>query len=179
MQKQNFQKNKVDIGKAAFFVISPFCSPYSICLDIGFWEDSFVWTCYAFNHSTINYKTILQFFKEKVFVFQKICFNIEVFKTFKISSDYHMKNAGNTKYSSFRRTYALSVGFKMKPLRKSILCYGKNQLKLCCKSCRKEQLFTFHLFDELLYSNTLFNLSLIEIYALIELVFSTYEKCLI
>ena len=34
--KQNFQKNKVVTGKTPFFVIGPFCSHHSICLNIGF-----------------------------------------------------------------------------------------------------------------------------------------------
>ena len=32
---------------------------HSICLNIGFWEGSFVWICYAFNLSTFKYKTVL------------------------------------------------------------------------------------------------------------------------
>ena len=36
----------------------------------------------------------------------------------------------------FRGTYALSVGFEMKPLRKSVFqCGDKNQLKFCCITC--------------------------------------------
>ena len=61
-----FSKN-VDTGKTAFFVIGQFCTPHSICLNIGSWELSFVWICYACNRSTFNYETILNFFKEKVF----------------------------------------------------------------------------------------------------------------
>ena len=34
--KQNFQKNKVVTGKTLFFVIVPFCTSHSICLNIGF-----------------------------------------------------------------------------------------------------------------------------------------------
>ena len=61
-------------------------------------------------------------------------------KTLKIYSDCHIKNADLSNEAPFsksivlffRRTYAFSVGFKMKPLRKSVfLCYGKSQLKLC------------------------------------------------
>ena len=37
MLKQNFQKNTVDTGKTTFFVIDPFCTPHSICLNIGQW----------------------------------------------------------------------------------------------------------------------------------------------
>ena len=48
--KQNYQKkNKVVTGKTPFFVIGPFCTPHSICLNIGFWQGSFVWKCYIFN----------------------------------------------------------------------------------------------------------------------------------
>ena len=43
--KQNFQKNKVFTGKTPLFVIGPFCTPYSVCLKIGFWQGSFVWKC--------------------------------------------------------------------------------------------------------------------------------------
>ena len=34
--KQNLQKNKVVTGKTPFFVIGPFCTHRSICLNIGF-----------------------------------------------------------------------------------------------------------------------------------------------
>ena len=34
--KQNFRKRKVVTGKTLFFVIGPFCTPHSICLNIGF-----------------------------------------------------------------------------------------------------------------------------------------------
>ena len=34
--------NKVVIGKTPFFVIGPFCTYHSICLNIGFLEGSFV-----------------------------------------------------------------------------------------------------------------------------------------
>ena len=40
--KQNFQKNKVVTGKTLFFVIGPFCTHHSICLNIGFCYISFV-----------------------------------------------------------------------------------------------------------------------------------------
>ena len=57
----------------------------------------------------------------------------------------------------------------MKPVRKSISqCEGKNQLKLCCKSCWKEQLFNLaiYLMNHLAQTSILFN-----IYSL------TFEKC--
>ena len=34
--KQNFQKNQVVTGKTPTFVIGPFCTHHSICLNIGF-----------------------------------------------------------------------------------------------------------------------------------------------
>ena len=34
--KQNFQKNKVATGKTLFFVIGPFCTHDSVCLNSGF-----------------------------------------------------------------------------------------------------------------------------------------------
>ena len=49
-----FQKNKVVSGKSAFFVIGPFCTPRSICLNIGFWQGSFVWKCCDFICGTLN-----------------------------------------------------------------------------------------------------------------------------
>ena len=36
-----FLKNEVFSGKNPFFVISPFCTSYSICLNIGFCQGSF------------------------------------------------------------------------------------------------------------------------------------------
>ena len=41
--KQTFQKNKVVTGKTPLFVIGPFCSHYSVCLNIGFGQSSFEW----------------------------------------------------------------------------------------------------------------------------------------
>ena len=62
--KQNFRKRKVVTGKTPFFVIGQFCTPHSICLNIGFWQSSFVWKCYVVNLSTFNYKMVLQLFKK-------------------------------------------------------------------------------------------------------------------
>ena len=47
--KTKFLKKEGDYtGKILFFVIGQFCIPHSICLNIGFWESSFV------NLSTFN-----------------------------------------------------------------------------------------------------------------------------
>ena len=87
-------------------------------------------------------------FLKKVFVFQKICFKVKVLKTFKISTECHIKACRSLKWRAilkipttvFRRTYALSAGFKMKPPRKSVFqCLDKKQPKLCSKNCWREQ----------------------------------------
>ena len=40
--------------KTPFFVIVSFCSPYSICLNTGFWQGRFVWKCCGFGRSIFN-----------------------------------------------------------------------------------------------------------------------------
>ena len=67
---------------------------------------------------------LLQFFK-KIFLFHKIYFKVEVLKTFKTSIDYHIKACRSLKRRVFQKflvpfPYALSAGFKMKLLRKSV-----------------------------------------------------------
>ena len=71
--KQIFQKNKVVTGKTPLFVIGPFCSLYSICLNIGFWQNSFEWKWCVFSLTGFNYKRVLQFF-EKGFRFTENLF---------------------------------------------------------------------------------------------------------
>ena len=67
------QKIKVVTGKTPFIVIGPFRILHSFCLDIGFWQGSFVLKCCVFNLRGFNYKTLLQFF-EKDFCFSKDLF---------------------------------------------------------------------------------------------------------
>ena len=64
--KQNFQKNKVFTSKTPFFVTGPFFTHHSICLNIGFWYDSFVWNWYVLNLNLtgFNQRKILQFFEK-------------------------------------------------------------------------------------------------------------------
>ena len=45
-----FKKPKVVGGKTTFSVIGTFCTTYSICLNICFWQGNFGWKCCAFNH---------------------------------------------------------------------------------------------------------------------------------
>ena len=122
-----FQKNKVVTGKTPPFVIGPFCSCHSICLNIDFWQSCFEWKWCVFNFSGFNWNTVLQFF-EKGFRFPKICFKVKVLNTFETFTDCHIKSWRSLKRRAilkipstiFRRTYALSVGIKMKTLRKSV-----------------------------------------------------------
>ena len=68
----NFTK-KVVTGKTSLFVIDPFCSWHSICLNIGFWQSSFEWKWCVFNLSGFNSKMLLQFC-EKGFFFPENLF---------------------------------------------------------------------------------------------------------
>ena len=52
--EQIFRKNKLVTGKTPLFVIDPFCSHHSICLDIGFWQSRFEWKWCVFNLSGFN-----------------------------------------------------------------------------------------------------------------------------
>ena len=67
----------------------PFCTSHSVCLNIDL-HISFVWKCRVFNLNTFS-------FLKRVFVFQKTCFKSEVLKTFKISSDCHIKTCQSLK----------------------------------------------------------------------------------
>ena len=109
-------------------------------------------------------------FLKKIFVIQKICSKVKVLKTVKISNDCHIKTSRSRLRNGgifwkilvpfFRKLDALSVGIKMKPLRKTVLlCSNKNQLKFCRKTSWKDQTFIFtvyliilmnHLFDSLI-----------------------------
>ena len=72
----SFQKNGGTQWQSSFFVIDPFCTPHSVCLNIGFWQGRFLWKCCAFICSTLNWKTLLQFFK-KSFSFSENLFQIQ------------------------------------------------------------------------------------------------------
>ena len=60
--KQDFQKNKGVTGKTPFYVIGPFCTHHSICLNIGFWYGSFVSKWCVSSLSAFNEKKGIQFF---------------------------------------------------------------------------------------------------------------------
>ena len=83
----------------------------------------------AFSILALSTKKSYSSFLTKVFVFQKICFKVKLLKTFQ--KCYIKKHADLSKgelfwkslEQFFRRTYALFVGFKMKPLRQSVFRY--------------------------------------------------------
>ena len=107
--------------------------------NIGFWYGSFARKRCILVFST---KKWYSSFLKEVFVFQKICFKVKVLKMFKISTDCHIKhidlpNRGlflKSLVPFFRRTYALFVGFKMKPL-SVFQCQNRKQIKFCRKAC--------------------------------------------
>ena len=59
--KQNSSKKKVVSGKTLIFVISSFCIFHSICLNIGYWQSSFLWRFCVFNVRIFYYETLLHF----------------------------------------------------------------------------------------------------------------------
>ena len=70
-------------------LISPFCAPHSICLNISLWLVSFVRKCRSSSTPVVVRKVVVlpskkQYFRflKKVFVFQKTCFKVKVFKAF-------------------------------------------------------------------------------------------------
>ena len=119
MLKLNFLK-KVVSGKTALFKIGLFFTPHSIFLNIGFKQGSFVGKQGTFSSITFSWKTVPQFFKKDFRFFKKNLFQSKALKMFKIFSDCLIKTYLALR---FRETYGLSIGFKIKPLRRSVfLC---------------------------------------------------------
>ena len=122
--KQIFQKNKLATGKnSTLCVIGPFCGRYSICLNIGFWQSSFEWKWCVFNFSGGT-----PVFWKKFLFSRKFVSKLKYWKRLKLSliathKHAYLSNGGlfwKSLASFSRRTYALSIGFKMKILRKSV-----------------------------------------------------------
>ena len=95
--EKNFRKKKVATGKTLFFVVGPFCTPHSIYLNIGFWQSSLVWKCCVVN-LYFQLKNAPPVFWKGFAFFQKICFKVKKLKTFKISSDFHIKTCPSFKW---------------------------------------------------------------------------------
>ena len=71
--------------------MGPFCTPYSICL-IQLCMEMLRCQSYYF-----HLKSGTPVFLKKVFVFREICFKVVFLKTFKISSDFHIKTCQSLK----------------------------------------------------------------------------------
>ena len=74
--KQNFQKNKIVIGKTPFFVIGPFCTHHSFALTLAF-DMPVLYGNGTFSILVLSTKKQCISFLNKVFVFQKICLKVK------------------------------------------------------------------------------------------------------
>ena len=94
-------------------------------LNIDFWEGSFVYVALSIIvPSTRKLLSSCFFLKKRFSFFRKFVSKLKYWKHWKLP----------VIVTKNRRTYAPSVGFKMKPLRKSVfLCYGKNQSNYAIK----------------------------------------------
>ena len=106
---------------------------------------------------------------KKFSFFQKVCFKVKVLKPFIISSDCHKKHVHLSNGALFlkslvpfsRRTYALSVGFKMKPLsKKAFSCVKtKTSSNFAVKLVeRSNRLFSVYLRNHFFQTSLLFNI---------------------
>ena len=100
--KQNFRKNWVVTGKTPFFVIGPFCTPYSICVNIGFLQSSFavLYGNAMLSILVLSTKNRYSSFLKRVCDFQKIYFKVKVLKSFEIFSDCHIKPCRSLKWKA-------------------------------------------------------------------------------
>ena len=87
---QNFQKKKVDTGKTPFFVIGPFCTHILFALTLTS-DMAVLYGNDALSMLVLSTKKWYSSFLKRVFVFQKICLKVKLLKTFKISTDCHIK----------------------------------------------------------------------------------------
>ena len=96
--KQEFRKGKVGDGRTSFFVIGPFCTPHSFVLTLA--SDRVV----LYGNVMLSVlvlstkKRYSSFLVESVFLFQKIYVEVKVLKSFKISSDCHIKACRSLKW---------------------------------------------------------------------------------
>ena len=115
----------------------------------------------AFSNLVLSTKKRFSSFFKKVFIFQKICFKVKVLAMISTWKHVDLSNGGliwKSLVRVFRRTYALSVGFETKPLRKSVFqCKDKNQPKFCRKTYWKVQpfIFTVYLMNHIFQTSVL------------------------
>ena len=140
----------------------------SICLlNIGFWEAVLCGNI-AFSILVLSTKKRYSSLLKQVFVFLKICFKVEILKTFKIFSDYHIKTCRSLKRRAilkipstvFRRTYDFSVGFKIKPPGQGFFCVKlKPKSNFAVKVAeRSNRWFIVYLMNHLVKTYVLFNM---------------------
>ena len=98
----------------------------------------------AFSFLVLSTKKRYSRFLKKEFAFQKICFIVNVLKTFKISSDCHIKKCKSLKRSTILKIpSALIVVFKRKPLKKNNSHFAVNLAEIL-----KEATIHFYLMDQ-------------------------------
>ena len=115
--------------KSPFFVKGSFCTPYSICLNIGFWQGS-LYGNVAFSIVARSTKRMFSSFSKKVLVFLYIFFKVKLMKTFKIPSDCHIQKYGfllngglflKSRVPVFSGTFVVSLAFEKRHLRITLL----------------------------------------------------------
>ena len=131
-------------------------------------ESAFFYGNVAFSIFVLSSKKRYSSFLKKLFFLQKICFKVKVLKTSEISSDCHIKTCRSLKRrvimkipsNVFRRTYALFVGFIMKPLRQSIFCINaKPDSNFAVKVAERNNCyFSVHFINLLVQTSVLFNM---------------------
>ena len=86
-----------------FFVIRSFFTPYFVCLNLGF-DRAVLYGSIVFSVLVNSTKKEYFCFFKKVFVFQKTCLKIDIFKPFQIPSHSHIKIR-----QSFKRRAILNI----------------------------------------------------------------------
>ena len=114
-------------GETPAFVIGSFVLTIPFVLILAS-DITVLYENHAFSILVLSIKKCYSSFLKKFFVFQKVFFKVKVLKTFKTSTDCHIRTCRSLKSRFilkipstvfFRRTYTLSVGFKMEPMNKS------------------------------------------------------------
>ena len=115
---------KVVTGKIPFFVIGPFCTHHSICLLM--WQSCmemmhFQSQCFQAKNNTLIFWKMFSFSGKSA---SKLKYWIRSKFQLIVTKKHADLSSGGLLWKPLvplcRRTYALSVGFKMKPLRKSV-----------------------------------------------------------
>ena len=107
--------NRLLYWNKMFFAIGPFCNPHSISLSMASKREvlyGYVTISIAVLSTTKRYSSFLQ----KVFIFQKICFKVKLLKTFKVVSDYHIKECQYQKRQKCQKCQKWLVPFFEEPM---------------------------------------------------------------